>query len=151
MNDFQRLASEFESAFETRKRDSGDEFRCLKEGSPEWMKGLCLALHDSGDMFPNDWRYRFISDAALALVECGASRADEVYEGDSYLPDYIYYHEGYNWLASHGSRSDYADEFAAMGDANSIDDCILGGMVLESREVFEQLAREIEELVNDDG
>jgi hypothetical protein len=57
-------------AFETRKRDNGDKYVALKDGSPEWMTDVCHKAH--GDMLPDDWRYSFISEAVDYIDENGA-------------------------------------------------------------------------------
>jgi hypothetical protein len=61
-------------AFETRKRDNGDKYVALKDGSPEWMTDVCHKAH--GDMLPDDWRYSFISEAVDYIDENGAGECD---------------------------------------------------------------------------
>ena len=54
----QKLAEQLSAAFETKKRNDGQEFVSLKDGSPEWMTDVIRATH--GDKLPDDTVYAFI-------------------------------------------------------------------------------------------
>jgi hypothetical protein len=111
----QEIAQTFADAFEQRERDNGDKFYTLREGSPEWMTDTCMVAHNDGAMLPDDWRYRMIAHVAREL----ADREPENWDDES--PEAIdglvsiYNHELLDWLASHGSRVDYADSAAEEG------------------------------------
>jgi hypothetical protein len=62
----QKLAADLSKALETKKRDNGQEFVSLKDGSPEWMTQVIRSAH--GDKLPDDTVYSFIEKAADALA-----------------------------------------------------------------------------------
>lgn len=101
MKTLQDFAQELRDAFERRERNNGDKFVCLKDGSPEWMKLVIREAHD--DMFPDDWRYSMIEEAATALAEDG-DPDDVNLEAD------IYTHELTGWLHSRADRYSFCDE-----------------------------------------
>jgi hypothetical protein len=85
----QALAREMSLAFETATRtSSGESFRKLRDGSPEWMTTVCRMAHDDARLLPDDWRYAFIEEAVDALAE--HENADEALaslEPDVYTSD----------------------------------------------------------------
>jgi hypothetical protein len=60
------LAARLSKAFQTKKRNDGNEFVSLKDGSPSWMTDVIRATH--GDKLPDDTVYAFIEKAADALA-----------------------------------------------------------------------------------
>lgn len=76
------LAGGLFDALETRKRNDGKEFVCLKDDSPEWMTDAIRKAH--GDSFPDDAIYQFIQQAAGEIYDASAededSATDAVYE-----------------------------------------------------------------------
>ena len=69
-------------AFTTKKRDNGEDFYLLKDGSPQWMTDVVHAVH--GDTLPDDTIYKMIYDALSTLTEL-----DEEAEEDK-MRDAIY-------------------------------------------------------------
>ena len=63
----QKLAADLSKAFETKKRNDGQEFVSLKNGSPSWMTDVIRSAH--GDKLPDDTTYAFIERAADALAD----------------------------------------------------------------------------------
>ncbi len=63
----QKLASDLSGALETKKRNDGAEFVCLKDGSPQWMTDVIHEAH--GDKLPDDTVYAFIEKCADALAD----------------------------------------------------------------------------------
>lgn len=57
----QELAGVAFASFEQRKRDNGDEFTCLRDDAPDWLKDEIQHLHGD-DILPDDWRYSKIQD-----------------------------------------------------------------------------------------
>ena len=74
---FYLLACAFAHAFETKTRDNGDTFRCLKDGAPEWMRDAIRAAHDAVDEVPSDDVYECCHSAALVLADENAPDLDE--------------------------------------------------------------------------
>jgi len=63
------LAAEMSENFETKTRDDGKEFVCLKDGAPDWMKdNVIFPVH--GDKGPDDTVYRFVQMAVDTISEC---------------------------------------------------------------------------------
>src|SRR6185437_3624197 len=63
------LARQMSLAFESGTRTtSGETFRKLKDGSPEWMTTVCRKAHDDARLLPDDCRYAFIEQAVDALA-----------------------------------------------------------------------------------
>jgi len=108
------LARALADAFETAKRDNGDEFVRLREGSPEWMQEAIFAAHGDGDMLPNDWSYRLCSSMADGIAEAleydaDADLDDALHEiADGAVP--VYTGQRLDWLASHLHRMGMVDE-----------------------------------------
>lgn len=102
----QQLARELADAFEGTERANGDEIRILRDGSPEWMREVVHTAH--GDMFPDDYRYEAIENAAEHIAE-----AEDPEEGAHDFADGavdVYNGARLAWLASHGDRAGYVDE-----------------------------------------
>jgi hypothetical protein len=140
MSNLITVATEMAAAFETRTRDNGDTFRCLKDDAPEWMTDVCHAGH--GDMMPDDWRYRMIEAACDAIAE-GADDSHEA--ADSFVP--IYNGDRLEWLASNLTRTGYCDDAANEGlvaaDATILDR-IAAGIYAEFQEAFAAVLEALE-------
>lgn len=109
MATFKTLASQLSQAFETRTRDNGESFRCLKEGSPQWMTDVIMESH--GDMMPDDWRYRFCEAAADHWAEFDESEGDEMHGAVDNTVD-VYTAKLTDWLSSNINRVSYCDDAA---------------------------------------
>src|SRR5689334_2352080 len=83
------LAAKLSKAFQTKKRNDGNEFVSLKDGSPSWMTDVVRAAH--GDKLPDDTVYAFIGKAADAIADADedADPQDVIseIEPDSYTSD----------------------------------------------------------------
>ncbi len=122
MRTVQQLGQEAYEALEMRKRDDGSTYWAFKDGRPDWMQELAHEAH--GDMMPDDWRYRFITEAIAVIAE-----ADEDMDGDDFRelfdehfePD-IYTSTLTDWLNSNVARTGHCDEVLAElgGDLDSI-------------------------------
>ena len=103
-------------AFETKRRDNGESFYCLKDGHPDWMMDALRAAHDGGEMLPNDWSYRLAAQMAEHIAEAleyesDRDRSDIIAEGaDSLVPAYNGPRTA--WLASSVARIAFVDEAA---------------------------------------
>lgn len=152
MTTIQELATQLYDAFQTKTRDNGHEFVCLKDGSPEWMADVIRAAHDNADMLPDDWRYRFIMEASEAISgmsdsedtdDAGAEFADQ---GSVYTADLI------NWLGSHARRISYCDEaIEDCGPVKNVVQAMSYGQYNERREVFAQVLEALQGLADDGG
>lgn len=103
----QDAAAALFAAFVSAKRDNGDTFYKLADGSPEWMTDAIHAAH--GDMMPDDWRYSFIRSVAAALSEDADDLDDARHEAVDAIVD-VYNARLAAWLGSHGARLNYCDE-----------------------------------------
>ena len=101
----QTKAEEMRAAIGTAKHDDGTEYVVLKNGAPQWMIDVCHAAH--GDMMPDDWRYRMISDALDILAD---RKDDDGYHESLDNDVSIYNSDRTAWLASHLDRAGYVDD-----------------------------------------
>ena len=146
------LADEAYRCFKRGERDNGDKYVYAPD-APQWVTDLCLAAHDAGGMFPDDWRYEFIHSALGAITDAGenADAGDTCWEFGE--PD-VYTSELTSWLSSRNDRYAYCDEAAAEGLAEDADLIarISAGQSAEKREVFysvvQSLAERAEELAD---
>ena len=105
----QSLANEMSLRFEIGKRTNGEEFRKLRDDSPDWMTDVCRAAHNGGEMLPDDWRYEFIEDAVDLLAEC-----EDPGDAIERLEPNVYTHDLTAWLHSRGDRMGFVDDL--LGD-----------------------------------
>jgi len=144
----QIAAAEFAAAFETRKRDTGEEFTTLKDDAPEWMTETVHSAH--GDMLPDDWRYRMIGAVADAMGEMLSYDADaDLAEGgealDGLVP--VYTADQLAWLASRNDRMGYCDEAneeCNVTGASTMSERIAAGIYLEYREIWDAVATSLQ-------
>ncbi len=61
MSTIQELARTAYDALETKTRDNGDSFICIRDGSPKWIQEMIHTAH--ADMWPDDYKYEFSRDA----------------------------------------------------------------------------------------
>jgi hypothetical protein len=136
------IAQGFLAAFETRKRDNGDEFLCLADGSPDWMSEAVRLAH--GDMLPEDIRYRMVKDMLGAIVdvletEPEAAEADLYATAEERIDGLIspYTADRTAWLASSIQRPGYVDEANEFygNEGAPIVEQIERGMIFEYREI----------------
>jgi hypothetical protein len=144
----QEAAAALFAAFVSAKRDNGDTFYKLADGSPEWMTDAVRAAH--GDMMPDDWRYRFIREVASAVSEVADDEDldDARHEAVDAIVD-VYNARLAAWLGSHSARLGYCDEaMEEYGAAIALDGGIAKLMQLgqyrEIDEVWGQLVAALE-------
>jgi hypothetical protein len=120
---------------------TGEEFRRLKDGSPEWMTTVCRKAHDDARLLPDDWRYAFIEDAVDALAD-----HEDTDDARGRLEPDIYTHDLTGWLHSLNGRVYYLDE--ALTEHGSFRDgfqLLATAQMLEKEEVFQQVVAALEE------
>lgn len=146
-------------AFEIKTRDNGETFYCLKDGRPDWMQDALHAVHDGGDMMPNDWSYRLAHDMAQHIAEAleydAAQDLDDIVnEGaDSIVPDYT--GQRLAWLSSHLSRLAFVEEAVCNAGGELPEDgglarAIGWGMAQEAQLIGRALADAIEAEARED-
>jgi len=153
-----QLAKQLSEAFEGSTRAAvkdgqsvGEEFRKLKDGSPEWMRDVCRAAHDDAAMLPDDWRYNAIEDAASRMSELDddADPTDAHDEASEFADNVdVYNFDLVKWLGSNLNRGAYVDEaISELGAPEPFDifRAIGMGQYQERREVWDQLARALVE------
>ncbi len=132
----------------TDKRNNGETFYKLQDGSPEWMTEAIHAAH--GDEMPNDTVYAFIGRAAGAFAD-GDAETDNEYseviaemEADVYTSDLTgWLHESVNYVA-------YCDQAAEeFGAFESIFDLLMAAQKLHIEEVAYALYRALDEMIQD--
>lgn len=151
MTTIRELASQLYDALETKRRDNGDLFVCLKNESPEWMTDLCRAAHDSGNMFPDDFRYSLIKEAAGAVHDAGDRDLDEVADEFADAVE-VYTSALCAWAASHSYRSSYCDDaMVEYGKPESLSQLLMWGQATERREVFDSVLSSLRGLADDES
>lgn len=149
MTTFKNLAAEMSKAFEGRKRDNGEEFRTLKDGSPAWMTDILHKAH--GDMFPDDYRYRFIESAVDHFANVDDADDDDGRHGAVDSAVDVYNGRLTAWLASNLRRIEYCDDAAEeFGNPDSLVKLIQYGQYAEIDETFGMVASALAELASDD-
>ncbi len=137
------LATEMSAAFVERQRYDGihptTKFRCLKDGSPEWMTEVCHTAH--GEMMPDDQRYAMIEEAVDAIAEC-----DDIDDARDSLEADIYTHDLTAWLGSRTDRYSYADDAMEEwgSDVKGIIQLLQLGQLAEKHEVFDLVVSALE-------
>jgi hypothetical protein len=162
MATIKELASEMRTAFVQNKRDNGDQFYHLKEGSPQWMSEVVSDGHKDGSpgfdgtpgagtMLPDDLRYEMIREV-LSIIE--DTDGDEENARDA-LEAPIYTHELTGWLASRNDRYGYCDEFLSEFGSEGIDRAgsfttglLQGGYMMELEEVFANVFNALSRIAN---
>ena len=116
----QELAQEVLSNMETKTRDTGREFFCLKDHKIEWMVDLCRKAHD-GTM-PNDFVYDVIESSLYWIKDQEGADAQSIREQifeDNLIEPEIYNSELLEWVSSNLNFGEYVTE--AMRDYNAKD------------------------------
>ncbi len=137
------LATEALSHFAQGTRDNGSTYWYCDDTSPDWLESLCLDAH--GDLLPNDWRYDFIVRSLSALSESD----DPDTARDSLEPD-IYTAELTAWLASHGERLGYVDEYVSEYGWPGTFEALQGGQLAEMQEVYSSVYTSLDNLTETD-
>lgn len=104
----EQLAAEALGYFQTKTRDSGEDFVSLTDDRPEWLFNLVYAAHDG--MLPDDYRYKAVRNAISAIAD--GSDPDDPHEWADGAVD-VHTAGLTAWLASSLSRVGYCDDAAA--------------------------------------
>lgn len=139
----QDAAAALFAAFVSAKRDNGDKFYKLADGSPEWMTDAIHAAH--GDMMPDDWRYACIRGLCSSIADSSDPEDErgEIVDGEVD----VYYVKLTAWLASHGARMGYCDSAIEEGlcdPTRGVSAILQAGQYAEIDEVWGQLVSALE-------
>lgn len=105
------LAQEVLNNMETKKRDNGDSFVCLKSHDTQWHVDLCQKAHNG--IMPNDFVYDEIENSLYRIIEAGGETAEEIRENvfdSNVIEPEIYNDELLRWVSSNLAMADYVDE-----------------------------------------
>lgn len=122
---FSDVMGEFSGAFETRTRDNGGRFVCLRDDCPSWIDSD--VMHDIhaalDDRLPDDWVYE---TAAQVADELSGYTIDDADDAREYLHEIVdgmvdvYDADRIRWLADHLNNAflvdEAAEEFGTTGD-----------------------------------
>ena len=139
----QDAAAALYAALETGARADGATYFFLKSSSPDWTINAARAAH--GDMFPDDYKYSVIHDAAEWLSDENNDPDDT----DEFSNDVdVYSSDLLKWLSSHRSRVAMVEEaIGELGWPGSIDQACMMGQVAERRDIIESLVNSLEAIV----
>lgn len=148
------IVSSFAVALISDKRDDGQSFIRLANGSPQWMNDAVRAAHN--DMLPNDVRYSMISECADKLSDyLGEDEEDfdnvETGEIADSLVD-IYNSDRLQWLSSSLYRADYCDDAQNEGlvsDDASLFDRVGMGQYIEYQEILFSLVNSLQSVYDE--
>jgi hypothetical protein len=141
----QQLAALFSKSFERKERPNGENFYCLKDGTPDWIKDAVHEAH--GDLFPNDWVYAQCKAIADSMTECAAAEwtHNTMEWADSNVD--IYNSDRAAWLGSHLHFGAAVDE--AVEELGHSDQGIYGDIALGQLRLLEQIAYVLIQAVED--
>ena len=140
---FEEIAKEIYNAFTTGTRDTGESFVKLRDDAPEWLDDVIGEIHGL-DMFPDDWRYSTIRDAAAAYWEADSCDWDDVPAKVGEDACDVYTARVAYWAASNLDRFHAAEEALAEGIADTIEGAIQRAQYEEAYAIAERLASAID-------
>ena len=127
----QELAEYYASQFDYKTRPNGSRIVIMRDNADDkdLLTEFVREIH--GDRFPDDYIYQYIYDSLLLIGE----GCDEYFcpEAD------IYNTELFDYVQSHASRLDAADEEIDQGNATTIIDAVQIAQANEKREIYEQV------------
>lgn len=109
---------------------------------PEWVENLVKAAH--GDMFPDDYKYKFVVDALEALAD-----SDDTENAEEIMRDGvdIYTSRLFHWVQSHTDRLATANAHGQEFESDTVEGFLTGGQYMERDEVFSLVLYTLENLV----
>lgn len=129
----QAMAGLLAAALVTKVRDDGTRYVALEEGDQDWMRGVVQDAH--GEMFPDDYRYRMISEAAESIA---GGDTDPHEMADAAVS--CYHGERIAWLGSYGNRWQYVDDAVEeLGYPGDLSQAIAYGWYGEATETWNLL------------
>jgi hypothetical protein len=140
------LAARLAAMLETATRDDGTEFiRPADNAEPE-LGRVMHAAHGHGEHLPDDYIYRFASDALEAIAQADEGAEDDAIqelEADCYTSDLT------AWLASTNWRVSFLGD--AVTDLGSTDgfDVLMAAQYTELQEVARLVLAELEEIAEE--
>jgi hypothetical protein len=136
MNNIQTLAKEASAYMTTDTRPNGERFYKTTDNCPDWFSDLVREAH--GEMMPDDYRYRFISEALDAFADYDdTDSALEQIEADCYTYNLI------EWLGSNLTRQYYTDEALENGAPDTFA-MLYNGQAQEKDEVYRSVLQSLE-------
>ena len=112
-----------------------------KDDAPEWVTQLVKEAH--GEMFPDDYKYKFVVDALEALAD-----ADDIDTAEEIMREGIelYTYKLIHWVQSHTDRLAMANEHGKEFEADTIEAFLTGGQFNERWDVFSLVLSTLETL-----
>lgn len=140
-------AAEIAAMFETKRRDSGEDFISLRGDAPDWAHDFIREAHGT-DFLPDDYRYRWVMEALELIAEEGEDEdlAQRFADGvDIYTANLL------AWLSSNLQRVGYCDEairegMVGVGDDLNLVNIIMVGQASERYEIFTNVVSALENL-----
>ena len=125
-----------------KSRMPDEYFYIRKDDAPEWVTQLVKEVH--GEMFPDDYKYKFVVDALEALAD-----ADDIDTAEEIMREgiEIYTYKLMHWVQSHTDRLAMANEHGKEFEADTIEAFLTGGQFNERWDVFSLVLSTLETLV----
>jgi len=142
-----KLAKEAESWFEKKTRDNGEEFFCLKDGHPEWIKDMAYKAHEEDSLAPKDYRHKFVWESLVNISECDEDNLEEMLDCYCDIDADIYSSDLLKWLSSHLTRPGWVDQAKEeLGPGFTLMSEIMHGQLLEKQMVFGVVVKFLREM-----
>jgi hypothetical protein len=129
-------------AFESKTRDSGAHFVCLRDDSPDWMTDVVRAAHNG--MLPDDWTYATVMSACEFIADGGD--LDDAHGWVDGQVD-VYTCNLLRWAQSHAIED--IDEAMAETHYTSLSDALMGAQYRVIDALLASVIRALE-LVDDE-
>jgi hypothetical protein len=126
-----KLADEAAKMMVNGTRKDGTTFVKFNDNRPDWMQDLAHTAH--GDMMPDDFRYRFISESLELISDASEDEDLDDLGNDEIQPD-VYNSDRLAWLSSNLNRAEYCNEL--LSGASDIFEVIGDGQLYEKHEVY---------------
>lgn len=132
--------------FETKRRDSGESFKALKDSAPDWMTDVCRDAH--GRKLPDDFVFEVIVDSLNALVDYDDTQeANDSLEADFGNADLL------AWVSSNLSRASYVNdavqEFGMSESDFDLFKALQMGQLAEKQEIFGEVLDSLTEKLDE--
>lgn len=138
--DLQERAASLSSFLTLNTREGERRIVVKTDDAPEWVADLIRVVH--GDLFPDDWTYQAIRDAAAAIEEDGE---DAAIEPDIYTSDLL------AWLKDYPGAADFCDQAREeYGFSGGIIEQIGYGQSLALREIVAAVIAQLEYLAEEE-
>jgi len=141
----------FYNMFERKTRDNGENFYCLKDGSPQILTDLIYTAHSHGEFLPDDFIYSQVhfSLSHISDMEEDSDREEWYYDIE---PD-CYNHDLLKWVSSNLNRMAEVDEVIeeCQGQKDlTLSDFLMRAQQREKEQIFLSVLESLTEIIEEE-